>query len=374
METFYRKGEVKPRYYNPENVFDEIHFITFTDRDIEPEKIRPVAGNAKVFIHALGTLSIWNALEKKQTILETVKKIQPDVIRAFTPALHGYYAAYAAKTLGIPFVLSIHGDFDRDARHFFWKTGQFKNWLQSTFMKMVSERYAISNADEVICAYAFPVPYAKKYGAKNATIIYNKVYREAFDTASPALQLDKPAVICVGRMIPEKNQICLIEAMRDLEAYLILIGDGPMREAWQKKAQEWGVQEKVKFIPSVPNARIPAYYASAQVFALPIRYGGVAIPVIEAMAAGLPVVVARPERDPKPEIAPDAGWVIDNTPASFAQAIRRLLDEPETRNELIERGKKVFDTINGHAMEKKEADLYRGLIQKGKTTKKAKVE
>ncbi len=366
MRTFYEKGELKPRYYNPENFFDEVHFITFADKEVEPEKIKIVAGNAKPFIHNLGPLKPWSLLTKRSRVVEEVKKIKPDAIRAFTPALHGYFAAYAARKLKIPFVISLHGDFDRDARYFYWKTRQWKNWLQSTFMKLFTERFAISAADRVICAYSFPTRYAREYGAKNVTVIYNKVYAERFARAKPALKLDKPAVICVGRLIPEKNQQCLIRAMQNIDAYLILIGNGPEYDNLVALARELGVKNKVLFYKRVPNTRIAAYYKSASVFALPIKYGGVAIPVIEAMAAGLPIVVARPELDPHPEFASEVGFVIDNTPEAFTQKIDLLLKNKKLREKLARKAREKFTQIEGAKMEEKEALLYKELLEKKK--------
>ncbi|NYZ78494.1 glycosyltransferase [Candidatus Micrarchaeota archaeon] len=362
MRTFYEKGELKPRYYNPENIFDEVHFITFAGKEIEPEKIKAVVGNAKPFIHNLGPLKPWSLWTKRARVLEEIKKISPDVIRAFTPALHGYFAAFAAKKLNIPFVISLHGDFDRDARYFYWKMHQWKNWLQSTFMKLFTERFAISSADRVICAYSFPVRYAREYGAKNVTVIYNKVYAERFAQAKPALKLDKPAVICVGRLIPEKNQQCLIRAMENVDARLILIGNGPEYGNLVALADELGVKNKVLFFKSVPNVQIAGYYKSASVFALPIKYGGIAIPVIEAMAAGLPVVVARPELDPHPEFASEVGFVIENTPEAFAEKINLLLKDKKLREKLGRKGREKFAEIEGLKMEAKEAAVYKKLV------------
>ena len=364
MKTFAVKGELKPRYYNPQDLFDEIHFMTFVEKDIEPEKVQLVAGRAKVFIHALGRLSVSAYLTKRQAVLRAVHSIHPDVIRAYTPSLHGFFAAYASRKLRIPYVMSLHGDFDRDTRYFFWKTGQYRKWLPSLAMKYFTERFAISSADRVICAYSFLLPYARAYGARDPVVIYNKVYAERFRKAKPALKLDKPAIICVGRMIPEKNQECLIRAMPGLSAYLILIGDGSEYPRLVSLAKSLGIEKQVLFFRSVPNVQIAPYYKSATIFALPIKYGGIAIPVIEAMAAGLPVVVARPELDPNPEFASEAGLVINNTPKDFHDAIKRLLNDASLRRRLSANGRRIFSRIEGRKMEQKEAGLYRDLLSK----------
>lgn len=371
LKTFYAKGEIKPRYYNPDEFFDEVHFFTFCDHDVEAEKVQAIVGNAKIFVHPLGKLGPLSIFTKKKQVLKAVKAVNPSVIRAFTPSVHGFFAAYCANTLKVPFVISIHGDFDRDVRYFYWKTKQLKNWVQSTYMKFFTERYAISSADVVICAYAFPVPYAKAYGGKDIRVVYNKVYGERFENAKPALKLDGPAVICVGRMIPEKNQECLIRAFSllkkwNVKANLMLIGNGPTYDLLVSLSKELKLENTVVFFKAVPNAEIPSYYKSAKVFALPIKYGGVAIPVIEAMAAGLPVVVARPELDPHPELASEVGLVIENTPEAFADAIAELLKDQELYSELQAKGLKKFEEVNGDKMELREAAIYDEVLKRGK--------
>ena len=51
MKVLYEKGEIKERYYNPCNLFEEVHLISFCDRDIGPEKVQPIVGNARLYIH-----------------------------------------------------------------------------------------------------------------------------------------------------------------------------------------------------------------------------------------------------------------------------------------------------------------------------------
>ena len=58
IQAYYDKGEIKERYYNPQNIFSEIHFITLIDQDIEASKIQVVGGKAKIIIHSVGKINI----------------------------------------------------------------------------------------------------------------------------------------------------------------------------------------------------------------------------------------------------------------------------------------------------------------------------
>ena len=70
---YYEKGEIKDRYFNPDNFFDEIHIISFIDKDIEEEEIQKIAGKAKLKIHSVGKINLKNRLKNKQKILNLVK-------------------------------------------------------------------------------------------------------------------------------------------------------------------------------------------------------------------------------------------------------------------------------------------------------------
>ena len=54
LKSYFKKGEIKPRYFNPKNIFDEVHVISLFDDDIEEEKVKTVAGDALFKIHVVG--------------------------------------------------------------------------------------------------------------------------------------------------------------------------------------------------------------------------------------------------------------------------------------------------------------------------------
>ena len=84
-----------------------------------------------------------------------------------------------------------------------------------------------------------------------------------------------------------------------------MIGDGVNRQALELLAADLGLVDRVRFLGSVPHACIQEYYVRADLFALATHYEGFGMPVLEAMAAGLPVVVC--DTDPLPEILGECG-------------------------------------------------------------------
>jgi len=367
LEAYYKKGEIKERYFNPTNIFDEVHAITTDEDDVSEEKVKTVAGIAEFKIHTVGRINLSNYYSAKGRVLQLVKAINPDVIRTYNPLIQGWLGTYCAKKLDIPLVVSLHGDYDRDNRYQSLKNGNYSTYLRLLITSWFIEPYVLKNADKVICIYNFIIPYAKKYGAKDIEVIYNRVDLSRFSSnAENALSLDKPAIISVGRLIKEKNQECLIHAMKGLDAYLILIGDGVLYDYLNDLAKKLSVDKNVIFLRSVPHSEIHKYYASADIFALPIKYGGFAIPVLEALASGLPVVIPKPEWEEKPEVIGDAVMLVDNTPEAFRNVFQRLIANPDLMVQMRKKGLEKIKELDGSLMEQKEANMYKNLLDSRK--------
>ena len=98
LKSYFKKGEIKLRYFNPKNIFDEVHVISLFDEDIEEEKVKVVAGNAFFKIHVIGKVNLLNKNSKKKEILNLIKKINPDVTRSYNPLLQGWMAAQRARS------------------------------------------------------------------------------------------------------------------------------------------------------------------------------------------------------------------------------------------------------------------------------------
>lgn len=107
---------------------------------------------------------------------------------------------------------------------------------------------------------------------------------------------DRPTVLFVGRLDEEKRLSDLIRAMpyvlNETDAQLALVGTGNQRETLETLAARIGVAERVSFLGFVADENMPQAYAAADVFAMPSVAELQSIATLEAMATGLPVVVA----------------------------------------------------------------------------------
>lgn len=110
-------------------------------------------------------------------------------------------------------------------------------------------------------------------------------------------QGDKKVVLFVGRLVEIKGLHFLIEAMRQVEAVLVIVGDGPLRAELEKQAGS--ISDKVQFWGSRTHDELKTIYASANVFVAPSitmadgAKEGFGLVILEAMASGLPVVASN---------------------------------------------------------------------------------
>jgi len=156
--------------------------------------------------------------------------------------------------------------------------------------------------------------------------------------APPRIQRPRPTLLFVGRHRYYKGLGDLLKAMTDIEAELLVAGDGPMRAAWERSAAELSLGDKVQFLGTVPDDELAGLYRSADVFVLPAsaRSEAFGTVLLEAMAAGLPCVTT--------ELGTGTSYVVQHeetglvvparTPAALAEAINRLLADEALRRRL----------------------------------------
>ncbi len=366
LKAYVEKGEIKERYYNPENFFDRVTIFTPCDEDVVPEEVQEIAGKALLEVVPVGSMKkIEKILSLKKEIARIVnlaRSFGPHMVRAFNPRFEGRFAVEVGKALGIPSVLSLHADFSRKR---LWRVEGLscvKSLAYSTVFKFCTERQSYSGADAIIGAYNFTLRYFQNVPVHKTKIIYNKVYSPPENgngsTREPF------SLISVGRHIPGKDPRNLIKALSGTPYHLVLIGQGPLTESAQNLVKKLKLSTQVHFISSVPNKDIYRWYREAHAFAMAMLYGGISIPMLEAMACKLPLVLARPFWEPFPEVIENDALVVPDSPEGFRQAFRELEQNPSFRAELGQKSWERYWPVRGELMELQEAELYKTLLQK----------
>lgn len=366
--AYVQKGEIKRRYFNPENLFDEIHFVTFGDQEIDSAQIQAALGNARGFAHRLPPLSLADQLfpiKRLNTIKKVLNGIVFHAVRGYSPAHTGFFATCIAQERNIPCLLSLHSNFD-DLRQEYWMRGEYLRFLKYLWSKLFIEHSVLKKATALQAAYRYTATYALNNGAdpQKIRLVYNRVYFDQFFPA-PFAEEGPIKIIAVGHLEEGKGQRTLLEAFAKLRGNpsLTLVGDGPDALLLKARTEELGLADRVTFIPRVPNADLAALYREHHIFALPIRYGGICIPALEATASGLAVVYPIPKEGGLPEVTGEYARVVENSIEGFRQGIQELIDNPQKRLQIRKAGLKIIQNYSGDAMEAKEADLYKALLK-----------
>jgi glycosyltransferase involved in cell wall biosynthesis len=153
---------------------------------------------------------------------------------------------------------------------------------------------------------------------------------------------DRSYLLYVGSELDRKNVPTLLRALSHLpeSVHLLKVGlPGPPRFRTQtlRHIADLGLGSRVWFPEQVPEADLVAFYNAADVYVCASFLEGFGQPVLEAMACGLPVVCS--DAASLPEITGPAAILVD--PAddlAFAEAVRRVLDDPSRRSDMVARG------------------------------------
>jgi len=181
--------------------------------------------------------------------------------------------------------------------------------------------------------------------------------------------LPEKYVLYVGSNKPHKNLQRLIEAwkiaecgMRNAECKLVIAGHWDERYPEAKKlSEESGLKNKVLFIGQVEDSNLPALYSGAQLFVFPSLYEGFGLPVIEAMACGVPVLCSSVSS--LPEVTGDAALLVGPLDVnSLAAAMNRLLADEVLRREMSRKGLVQAGKFSWERTARETVNVYTGVV------------
>ena len=154
---------------------------------------------------------------------------------------------------------------------------------------------------------------------------------------------ERQIVLCTSAKRPHKNLMRLLDALASIPAerrpLTVLTGYPTQHEdELRAHAAALGIDADVRILGWVPQAELEALYGAATCLVFPSLYEGFGLPVLEAMARGLPV--ASSNRSSLPEVAGDAALLFDpEDTAAMTAAIERLLSDPAERSRLAAAGR-----------------------------------
>ncbi len=373
------KGEIQPRYYNPGEVFSEVHIAMTNDDRPAIDVLQRMVGNAKLFVHNIpddlnlvGYRPAWwrnyrlRRWAKKG--VELARRIRPDLIRCHGADWNTYLASRIKAALGVPYVVSLHINPDINPVRRIVKPDLSDAEIRHNDFYQHIESTGLSNADLVMPVYKPIVPYLRRLGIAHVDVFYNVLNGDHL-RAKTDYALHRPArVIYVGRLFDEKDPTSIIRAIAGIPtAELTIVGDGPIRPRLESLVANLALGERVIFRPAIENDVLCEMLAEQDIFAVHTEYWEISKSVLEALLTGLPVVINRRKGEPVPELEGDFVRMVENSPESYLDALRALLADDDARAAL---GRRAFAQARTNwdpsVTEARVAALYRSILERRK--------
>ena len=281
------------------------------DRDLGIFTYRPVLGSGDVW---------W----EQRDFARALRVDQPDVL--FAPAYT------APLRISMPVVLTVHDiSFESHPEWFGWREGLRRRWLTQLSAASATRIICVSGftRDELVSHYRTP--------ADRIRVVWSGVNVRAADGDS----VRAPLVLFVGSIFNRRHIPALIAgfagiADRQPSAELVLVGANRTHppESPVILAERAGVGSRVRVCDYIDEAELQALYQRASVFVFLSEYEGFGLPPLEAMAAGIPVVVG--DTPVARELYGDAAWRVPvNDPDAVGAALLTLLHDDEARQRAL---------------------------------------
>ncbi len=186
---------------------------------------------------------------------------------------------------------------------------------------------------------------------------------DRFASGRPSLPKDGPLVGTIARLAPQKGHRTLLEAARLVldrrpGVRFAIVGDGQLRAELEERSRELGISHHVLFTGARDD--VPDVLASLDCFALPSLYEGLCLAVIEAQAAGVPVVASPVGGIRETVVDGETGLLVaPGDPVSLAAKIEWVLGRPAAAHALAEEAsRRVRARFSEHRMVERTLELY----------------
>jgi glycosyltransferase involved in cell wall biosynthesis len=308
-----------------------------------------------------------------------------DILHAHSGKRLGGIVRTAARIRKLPYVISLHGGvIDVPAA----ETEQMLEPLKGTFEwgrafgAVLGARRVLEDASAILCVGQNEQQAVQaRYPEKRVEWLPNGVDAQAFAEGNGRAFREKHGIphrrqliLNVGRIDPQKNQLALLSAMPELihkhsDIHLVLIGPVTVESYGREllnKINAAALYNNVTVLPGLPGGSgelVDAFHA-ADIFCLPSRHEPFGIVVLEAWAAGLPVVAARVGGIPSFTCdGEDVLHADPSDPASFSKAIDRLLADRELAQKIAATGRlKARTEFDWDRIADRLESIYRDLL------------
>jgi len=336
----------------------EVHVICSVQRPVNsPAKLAP-----NVFYHSLLVPKFgWMRTAYQGCIRATRKKLRdlrPDIV-------HGQGTerdcAVAAALSGFPNVVTLHGNMRLIAEVTHARPFTF-NWLAARL-----ERFTLPRTDGIVCITNYTREAVADL-ARRTWVVPNAVDQTFFDVQAKPDPTAPPIGLCVGTIYPRKNQNAFIRALDPLAArmkFKMLFAGKPSEDDYGAEFRQL-VRERpwCEHVGFLDREQLKTQLKSASFLALPTREDNCPMVVLEAMAAGVPVLASKVGGVPDLIESEKTGLFCDpERPESFREGVARLLADRELSQRLAAAAKaEALRRFHPQVIARRHLEIYRQVV------------
>ena len=294
-----------------------------------------------------------------------VPRLKLDIIHAHHPIIVGVEARRFSEELDIPLVFTFHTMYHEYTHYFLG----MDNELVKQIVRRVVRDYA-NRADYIIAPSPAVVDLLPSYGIqKPVEILPTPVDLDQFTPRErpPLSDPDRIRLIYVGRVAKEKNLEFLVRAFQQAAAQdprleLKIVGGGPSLDELKKYARDLGIDHKITFTGMVPFSQVVDELNDADLFIFASTTETQGLVVLEAMAAGLPLVLVE-SKALLYFVNPDQDCVVvPEKEEAMAQAILALIRDPQRLRTMGQAARRNAERYSIPSLTSKLLDVYQQAI------------
>ncbi len=300
--------------------------------------------------------------------MRDIRAFKPEVIHTHLFGMAGFLAIRASRRLKVPLVGTDH-TFPADYLHYLKL-----NWGPFPYLVRKYATWFYNRCDLV----TIPSENLKKelveYGLYKPTkIISNHVPGDVFrpllkEECKKKFSIAGKAVLIFGRIAREKSLDVALKVYKEVsarsDARLIFVGDGPYKEGVEKKVKEMGLESRTRFLGVLRGEQLVEAINACEIFLMTSTSENQPMSMLQAMASGLPVVIANAGGSPEYVEEGESGHIVESSNIKvFADRVLELLQNEELAQKMGERGRAISLQFSPEKITAQFEEIYKNLVK-----------
>jgi glycosyltransferase involved in cell wall biosynthesis len=266
-------------------------------------------------------------------LIGLIKEVRPALIHAHTSKA-GVLGRLAARITGVPSVFTAHTWCFAEGTSLKWKLAGIPG--ERLAARCCSAIINVSKANRELAV-------SHKIAIRRLCVVHNGIPDTPLRARPDRGEI--PTIALVARCCDQKDHSLLLRAVSEVStpARVVLVGDGPTRPALEAEAQRLGIGKRVEFLGERKD--VAQVLAKAHIFALPTKWEGFPLSILEAMRAGLPVIASDVGGVAEAVVDGVTGFLVPTGDAGgFRDRLAVLLSNSDIRRRMGDAGRRSYES------------------------------